>query len=317
MASKMRFSKDPKVQLITIEEFLQENDYLCGVTKKDLWKNDKAPEAGEIYYKFTSNLLICIIYGYSFTNFGMDIREKLEKIRVAYRDGTEYELFDKRLNAIKEERAKHRRSKKLDEQIALLEKAKKLLPKRVQKEFSSPKPFDAYLSDTGYKTSKEELKNKYLVFDVETNGVRKSNDDLLSLSIYDPTTGVCYNRYFPLDLQPLVLTGFIHGITDEMLENEYEMSQEEMDWLISYFHLKDRVLLSYSGGQGTFDLSFVQNYCKRHGIIGFENLQFENIKSRIPTAPFGTEGQLTKDNLCRMFGIEGVNEIHSSYNDCI
>lgn len=317
MASKMRFSKDPKVQLITIEEFLEENDYLCGITKKDLWKNDKAPEVGKIYYKFTSNLLICIIYGYSFTNFGMDIREKLEQIRVSYRDGTEYELFDKRLNAIKEERAKHRRSKKLDEQIASLEKAKKLLPKRVQKEFSSPKPFNAYLSDTGYKTSKEELKNKYLVFDVETNGVRKSNDDLLSLSIYDPTTGVCYNRYFPLDLQPLVLTGFIHGITDEMLENEYEMSQEEMDWLISYFHLKDRVLLSYSGGQGTFDLSFVQNYCKRHGIIGFENLQFENIKSRIPTAPFGTEGQLTKDNLCRMFGIEGVNEIHSSYNDCI
>ena len=156
-----------------------------------------------------------------------------------------------------------------------------------------------------------------MVFDVETNGTRKSNDDLLSLSIYDPTTGICYNRYFPLDLQPLVLTGFIHGITDEMLENEYELSQEEMDWLINYFHLKDRILLSFSGGQGTFDSSFVQNYCKRHNIVGFENLQFENIKSKIPSAPYGTEGQLTKDNLCRMFGIEGVNEIHSSYNDCI
>ena len=58
---------------------------------------------------------------------------------------------------------------------------------------------------------------KDVVFDVETNGTRKSNDDLLSLSIYDPSTGLCYNRYFPLDLQPLILTGFIHGITDEML----------------------------------------------------------------------------------------------------
>lgn len=318
MASKKRFSKDPKVNLMSIDEFYENSDYLCHITKKDLWKTKTQPGAGDVLFKFTPQYMICTIYDYSFTNFGMDIREKLERIDVVIRDGkTEYELFDAKLNEIKEERAKHKRSKKLDEQIAEMEKARKLLPKYAEKETPSAKPFESYLIDTGYKTSKDNLKNKYLVFDVETNGTRKSYDDLLSLSIYDPTTGMCYNRYFPLELQPLILTGFIHGIDDNTLADATHMTQAEMDWLNEYFHFKDRTLLSFSGGQGTFDSSFVQNYCNRQAIFGFNDLKFENIKSRIPSAPFGTEGQLTKDNLCRMFGIDGVNEIHSSYNDCI
>ena len=316
--NKIKFSKDPKVQLISIEEFLEEHNYLCEITKKDIWEDNKAPKHEKTYFKFTSEFLICIIYGYSLINFGMDIKEKLEMIEVAYRDGkTEYELLDKKLNEVKKERSKYTENKKLDEQINALEKARKFLPERKETVIPKGQSFESYLSDTGYKTSKEDLKNKYLVFDVETNGIRKSNDDLLSLSIYDPTTGICYNRYFPLELQPLILTGYIHGITDETLSDAVHMTQEEMDWLNEHFHLQDRILLSFSGGQGTFDSSFVQNYCKRQGIIGFENLQFENIKSKIPPAPYGTEGQLTKDNLCRMFGIEGVNETHSSYNDCI
>ena len=318
MLNKKRFSKDPKVNLISIEEFYDNSDYLCDIEKKDLWKINTIPDVGNVLFKITSQYLICTLYGYSFTNFGMDIKEKLVRIDVAIRDGkTEYELFDAKLNALRDERSKHRRSKKLDEQISKIEKARKLLPKYKEKVQPKVKPFESYLSDTKYKTSKDELKNKYLVFDVETNGIRKSNDDLLSLSIYDPTAGMCYNRYFPLDLQPLILTGFIHGINDEMLTEATHMTQEEMNWLYDYFHLNDRILLSFSGGQGTFDSSFVQNYCRRQMVTGFDNLKYENIKSRIPQAPFGAEGQLTKDNLCRLFGIEGVSEVHSSYNDCI
>lgn len=326
MAVKKRFSKDPKVNLLSIEKFLENNGYLCGITEEYLWKANTAPKHSEIYYKFTPNFLICTIYGgyhdfYSSINFGLNIKEKLELIEVAYRDGkTEFELFDNKINELKEKisnRRKSKKNKKLNKQIAELKKARKLLPSYSEKTEPIAKTFESYLSDTGYKTSNESLKNKYLVFDVETNGIRTSNDDLLSLSIYDPTTGICYNRYFPLDLQPLVLTGFIHNIDDEMLVNASHMTQQELDWLNDYFHLKDRILLSYSGGKGTFDSSFVKNYCKRHGIFGFDNLNFENIKSKIPPAPYGTGGQLTKDNLCTMFGIEGVNKIHSSYNDCI
>ena len=314
---KKRFSKDPKVKLVSIGKFLEDSNYLQGIEKKDLWQDKTCPVGGRSYYKVTSNLLIYLYFGITFS-WDPDARKKLQKIIVAYRDGkTEYELFDNKLAEIQEERTKHRRSKKLDGMIESLTKARKLLPKYKMAGKTIVKPFDWYLNDTGYKTSKEALMNKYLVFDVETNGIRKSNDDLLSLTIYDPTTGICYNRFFPLELQPLILTGAIHGITEKTLADATHMTQEEYDWLDDYFHFKDRILLSYSGGKGTFDSSFVQNYCKRHNIVGFDDLHFENIKSKIPAAPYECEGQLTKDNLCRIFGIEGVKKIHSSYNDCI
>lgn len=36
-----------------------------------------------------------------------------------------------------------------------------------------------------------------------------------------------------------------------------------------------------------------------------------------PKAPFGAEGQLSKDNLCRLLGINGVEDVHTSSNDCL
>lgn len=318
MKGRKTFSKDNKVILVTIEEFLMQNNYLQGITRKDLWKTNSTPQIGKQYYKFTSNYLIAVVWGSASINFGQDSRVKLEKIIVANRDGkTEYDLFKKVLKELKEEKIKHKRSKKLDERIVAIEKARKLLPKYQVQELQHEKPFESYLQDTGYKTERNDLKDKYLVFDIETNGIRVARDDLLSLSIYDPTSGICYNRYFPLDLQPLVLTGFIHGITDETLSDATHMTQEEMDWLKNFFHLKDRKLLSFSGGKGGFDPEFIQNYCKRHKIEGFTDLQYDNIKSRVPKAPYGSEGQLTKDNLCRIFGIDGVKQLHSSYDDCI
>ena len=81
--------------------------------------------------------------------------------------------------------------------------------------------------------------------------------------------------------------------------------------------MKNKTLLSFSGGQGTFDSTFIINYCKRHNLVGFEKLKYENIKSMFPDAGFGFEGQMSKDNLCRLLKINGVQEVHSSMNDCI
>ena len=192
---KMKFSKDPKVRLVSLEEFLNNCDYFIGLTKKDLWTDKTIPSPGGTYYKITPNYLIYVWYDFSFTNFGMDIKEKLIEIQVAYRDGkTEYELFDNKLLELQNERATYKRNKKLDAKIEGIIKSKKLLKKYKEKSSGIERPYESYLIDTGYKTQINDLKNKYIVFDVETNGVRKSNDDLLSLSIYDPTTGMCYNR---------------------------------------------------------------------------------------------------------------------------
>lgn len=316
MNVKKRFSKDPKTAVISIEDFF--STFLSGPSFKQLWIGETPPEMGSTYYKFTPQYLLRIVYGYSITNFGLGCKEKLETIEVAYRDGkTEYELLDKTIGVLKEKATSSKANKAKNPPPVWLELWKDFLPEYQKNAAPLTKPFSSFLQNTGYQTSIEEYKNDYLVFDVETNGVRKANDDLLSLSIYDPTTGICYTRFFPLDLQPLILTEHIHGITDETLAEATHWTQEEVDWLIDFFHINDRVLLSYSGGDGTFDYAFVQNYCKRHGLRGFESVQLENIKDYVPFAPFEFEGQLTKDNLCKLFGIKGVRKKHSSYNDCI
>lgn len=317
MAQK-RFSKDPKVKLISIKEFLEKTDYLFEA-KKQLLKENTRPSFG-LYYKITSRFFISIHYTFTSINFGLNISEKLDRIEVAYRDGkTEYELFDLRMRNLLEEKEKHKRSKRID---AAIEKTKigiNFLKRIKYSEQLSiePKAFEDYLTDVEYKTQLEKFKGKYVVFDVETNGTRRSNDDLLSISIYDPTNGKCYNRYLPLDLQPLVLTGWIHGITDKKLEAEVHITQDELNKVIDFFDLKNKILLSFSGGQGTFDSTFIINYCKRHNLVGFENLHYENIKSMFPVGSFGLEGQMSKDNLCRILKIDGVQKVHSSMNDCI
>ena len=313
-----KFSKDPKVKLVSLKDFLELSNYLSDA-KKHLWKEGKKPNCG-VYYKITPRLLILIDYTLTMINFGMDFSEKLDYIQVAFRDGkTEYELFDKHMDKLLEEKKKHKKSKHIDESIKNLEAGIKLIKNVKYSEITSPKEkqFKDYLIDIDYKTSLEQLKNKYVVFDVETNGTRKSNDDLLSISIYDPTSGRCYNRFLPLELQPLILTGWIHGITDKELETATHITQAELDKLIEYFDLKNKTLLSFSGGRGTFDSTFIINYCKRHNLVGFEKLKYENIKSMVSDAGFGCEGQMSKDNLCRLLKIDGVQDVHSSMSDCI
>lgn len=241
---------------------------------------------------------------------------------IAKRDGkTEYELFENTLRVIKTKADNPKYTQKYREKMQNEFIRLKTLRDKYLVPFEEKKPirktFESRLTDWGYKTSIDSLKGKYLVFDVETNGIRTTSDDLLSLSIYDPSTGICYNRFFPLERQPVLLTTNINGIHAEDLKDETPMDQEELDKLIDFFDMKHKVLLSYGGGKGTFDSSFAINYCKRHKLKGFKELAFDNIKNYVPKAPFGAEGQLSKDNLCRLLGINGVEDVHTSSNDCL
>lgn len=313
-----KFSKDPKVRLLSIEQFYKSSNYLSGIKNK-LWQEMKKPKCG-IYYKITSSFLILIKYTFTAVNFGMDLSEKLDYILVAYRDGkTEHKLLDIKMRELLEEEGECKKSKKIDKVLKEIELGIKLLNevKYSVKINSEVKPFEDYIVDVEYKTAFKQFKDKYVVFDVETNGTRKANDDLLSISIYDPTIGKCYNRYLPLELQPLVLTTWIHGINDKSLVNATHITQKELNKIIDFFDLKNKTLLSFSGGKGTFDFTFIINYCKRHNLVGFENLHYENIKTMFPNAGYGLEGQMSKDNLCRLLKIDGVQDVHSSMNDCI
>ena len=154
-------------------------------------------------------------------------------------------------------------------------------------------------------------KSKYVVLDVETNGLSSERDDLLSISIYKPDTDEFYDRFLPLELQKDVFTTSINGITKQMLIGKDPLSHCEFNEILENFELDKRIILTY----GDLDKRFVKRYFSRHKISGFEKLTFRNIKDSIISSAY-TNGLLTKDNLCIAFGIKGVQDVHSGHNDC-
>lgn len=311
---KMKKYNDPKTHIISMQQFLEEHSYFSTFSpEKCFFDASKKPEYGT-FLKFAATFFAAVSYTLSFNCFSGTDKVILESIDVAYRDGkTEYELIKAHISQLKNGKKKNAKGQEI---IKKIEQIIKNIPKYNDAAKPESKPFEEYLSFSNYKTSNDTLKDKYVVIDVETNGLRRVNDDLLSLSIYDPTTGACYDRIFPHELQPVVLTTYINGISDEDVEKAFPLTQKEVDWLIDYFHLNSRTVLSYSG-DGRFDVDFLANYCKRNGIIGLDNLKTQNIKSKLPRVPYGFEGTLSKDNACKLFGIDGVKEIHSGKNDCV
>lgn len=156
------------------------------------------------------------------------------------------------------------------------------------------------------------LAEKYVVLDVETNGLSSIRDDLLSISIYQPNTQKMYNRFLPLELDRDVYTTHINGITKEDLKNATPLTQDEVDELIAEFDLCNRTILTY----GNIDEKFIRNYFKRKGLCGFEKLNFFNFKRNIISSRF-SGGNVTKDNMCRLYGIDNVQELHTGENDCL
>lgn len=152
----------------------------------------------------------------------------------------------------------------------------------------------------------------YVVLDVETNGLSSLKHDLLSISIYKPDDNKTYDRFLPLELNDCVETYWINGIDEDMLADKTPLTQEEFDELVNNFELDRRTILTY----GSIDEKFIKNYLKRKKINGFEKLNFYNFKHDIISSKF-SEGNITKDNLCDIYEIDGTREVHSGLNDCI
>ena len=154
--------------------------------------------------------------------------------------------------------------------------------------------------------------SKYVVLDVETNGLSSVRDDLLSISIYKPDTEELYNRFLPLELNSKVVTTEINGIRTKDLIGLEPLSQEEVDEIIQTFELQKRTILTYGG----IDEKFVVKYFQRHHLIGIDYFAFYNFKHEIISSRY-SEGNITKDNLCKMYGIDNVQDVHSGSNDCV
>ena len=158
----------------------------------------------------------------------------------------------------------------------------------------------------------ENIDKKYVVLDVETNGLSSINDDLLSVSIYKPDDEKIYNKFLPLELNSDIYTTHINGIRKKDLKKAKPFSQEEVNSIIQEFELDTRTILTY----GNLDERFIKNYFKRKKLKGFELMNFYNFKHDIISSTF-TEGNITKDNLCRIYGIDNILEVHTGANDCL
>lgn len=154
-------------------------------------------------------------------------------------------------------------------------------------------------------------KSKYLVLDLETNGT-DANDDILSISVYKPDDGKLYNKFLPLERQKKLYATNINGITIADLKDAKALTQQDVDEIIEEFDVKNRIILTYSN----FDKRMLKNYFQRKALRGFQHFNFYNFKHNIISSRF-SEGNITKDNLCNLYGIEGVSSIHTSANDCI
>ena len=118
---KKMFLKSSKAVVESIEDFYERFNYLQDFEDHQ-WQKGKYPEPYCHIYKITSNLLMCLHYDCSMSNYGTTPVAKLEEITVCFRDGkTEYELIKGKLDDLKKERLKVKKSKALDIQIERLE----------------------------------------------------------------------------------------------------------------------------------------------------------------------------------------------------
>ena len=156
--------------------------------------------------------------------------------------------------------------------------------------------------------------SEYVVLDVETNGLKSKEDDLLSIAFYKPDDGKAYERYLPLELNSSISDRIteINGIKKGHLRGKKPLSQAEVDELFDAFELDRRTILHF----GALDERFIRRYFERHLLEGYERMKFFNFKKLICSSPF-SDGSITKDNLCEMFGIGGVTKVHSASNDCL
>ena len=154
--------------------------------------------------------------------------------------------------------------------------------------------------------------SKFLVIDVETNGLNSKNCDLLEVAIYRPDTNTMYHKLLPLEKNNNVYTAEFNGLTKSKLKKAKALTDEDVKGLIKDFEIDRRILLHY----GDLDSAFIREYFSRHKLPLRTSLRFFNFKKNIMSSRF-SEGTVTKDNLCKMLGIHGVTDVHDCQNDCL
>lgn len=184
----MKKFEDKRISEVSIESFFSKTNCLYDCVD-NLWCDEIGPNPNCNYYKFTTDKLIYVRFDYKITNFGANIEARLGEIIFCKRDGkTEYELIENKINELNND-LKFKKFGKT--KIKKIEEYKEIIDAMPKYQVGSKRQstFEDHIVNVGYKTGNDSLKDKYVVVDVETNGLSATKDDLLSISIYDPSTG--------------------------------------------------------------------------------------------------------------------------------
>jgi DNA polymerase III epsilon subunit-like protein len=157
------------------------------------------------------------------------------------------------------------------------------------------------------------LEKDYVVLDIETTGLDPVLDDIIEIGIYENDDNQ-YSRYLPLENKTTNTAYEINQINEDLLKNAIPITQEEVDYIIDRFDLKNKVVLIWTG-KNLFDRLFLEAYFLKHDLLGLENITFFNGRTLFEKYESLNLPYLPKDIVAHACKINTKNA-HNAIEDC-
>lgn len=156
--------------------------------------------------------------------------------------------------------------------------------------------------------------DEYVVLDIETTGLNPLTDDIIQICVYK-NENEYYSKYLPL-MKKTTNTAFeINKITDETLKNATALTQQDVDYIIEKFDLKNKIIAIWTS-KNLFDRSFLEVYFFEHGLKGLENVTFFNSRNLLNQFPELGFKYAPKNQIASLYGIS-IENAHNALEDCI
>lgn len=153
--------------------------------------------------------------------------------------------------------------------------------------------------------------------DLETTGLNPLFDDVISIALFQPSTGKKFQKYLPLEKQSTISEEItsINGITEKTLKDATSLTQSDIDKLIEFFDIKQNNLTIWAG-RDMFDVSFLNCYFREHNLTDHKTFKFQNAREAVKSYElFKNFGSSSKDVIAKTFFID-ISKSHNALEDC-
>jgi DNA polymerase III epsilon subunit-like protein len=156
--------------------------------------------------------------------------------------------------------------------------------------------------------------NEYVVLDIETTGLNSLTDDIIQICIYRNDDDY-FCKYLPLTKKSTNTAYEINKISDDDLKNATHITQEDVNYIIDKFDLKNKIVAIWTG-ENLFDRTFLETYFLEHDLTGLENIKFFNARKLLNNFPELGFKYAPKDKIASLYGIN-IENAHNALEDCI